>query len=382
MKCPDIGVLQGYIDGDLDIDLRKNIDNHLINCTKCSAVYKELKDCDDFAFSKINKYKQYADENFIPSRPYKAATIENQITKLDSIDIQSRIKLSKGANGKSSIYKYRKAAAGICAVLAVTVCLSIQPVRAAILSVLTIFRVEDVTGISVSVGDIQKIQEQFINKESEIDLQKLGKIKNTGGQRHQATLSEADKTAGFPVMRPSSLADSKFDVYTIDPEVIEFTLDVNNTNEILKSFGSEKLLPESIDHKTFSIKLSRSISLKYHIQGEDIGITQTTAPEIIVPEGVDADEIYHSLVELPIIPEDLQRQLKSIKDWKNTIYLPITGADTVEVEINGAKGFTGSKTYVTGRTYSVIVWSDNGIIRTIEGNIGRDEIIEIARSMK
>lgn len=373
MKCPDIGMLQAYIDGESDIGLKKNIESHLICCPKCSTAYRKLKGNDDFAFDSITKYKQYTDENFSPaSRPFKAASVQ-------SGEVDSK----KGAEQfMSYFYKYRKIAAGICAALVITTCMSIQPVRAAVSNALSIFRVENVKGLNISVDDIQQIQNKLRNKEPEIDLQKFGKIKTIGGQQRQVTLEEAKKVAGLPVLFPAALADTRPGITVIDPSSMEFTLNVDNMNRVLKSFGAQTLLPKSIDGKTFNVNISRTIVMKYNISGRDINIVQTKSPEIVVPEGVDVDQIYDSMVDLPIIPENLQRQLKSIKDWKSTIYIPVIGNETTEVDINGSKGYVFTGNNVSGNTFSGIVWSDSGVIRSIQGMISKDEIVALARSMK
>jgi hypothetical protein len=241
---------------------------------------------------------------------------------------------------------------------------------------------ENISGISLSAGDVQEIQEELNQNKSEIDLKKFGKLENLGGAKQPATISEAEDFMGFPVLQPLAANASDLEITKVDPQVMNFTLNVDYVNEVLKSYGSEKLLPSEIDQKTFALNIARRISMKYQVNGENIYINQTTTPELVVPEGVDADEVYQSLINLPIIPENLQRQLASIKDWKNTIYVPVTGTDTKEVDINGCKGYTGSKTEETGKIYSAIVWSDQGMIRTIEGYVSSEEILEIARSMK
>lgn len=380
MKCPDEGLLQSYIDGEMDIDLKKHIEMHLLNCEFCSNIYKELKNNDDFAFEKMDKYRQYMKDDFIPAKA-RAAKFDNH-EGCNLKEEQIKQKLNKGVMMMSYLVHYRKALAGFCALLVLAACVTIQPVRAAISNVLSVFRAEEISGISISAADIQEIQEKLNNNEPEIDMKKFGKIENTGGSMQQVTLSEAEEFAGFPVLEPAVPADTELIISAAAPANMNFTLNADNVNEVLASLGSKKLLPESIDQKTFTLNISKRILMSYNRNGSNINITQTTAPELVVPEGVDADEIYNSMIELPIIPDELQRQLEAIKDWKNTIYIPVTGTDTTEVDINGVKGYAGSRTNDDGRIFSAVVWSANGIIRTIECNLSRDEMLEIARSMK
>jgi anti-sigma factor RsiW len=64
MKCPDSGTIQAYIDGELDIKNKKEVENHIINCNDCTHLYKSLKSNDDFVFEKMTSYKNYNEAQF------------------------------------------------------------------------------------------------------------------------------------------------------------------------------------------------------------------------------------------------------------------------------------------------------------------------------
>jgi len=381
MICPEEGLLQSYIDNELDPEEKNHIERHLLSCENCAAVYKGLKDTEDFTGDMMGRYSQYVSKNYSSS---KGKAWNGKYPEFDRklINDYSEKKERRGAYLMSYVNKYRKMAAGFCIALLAIVCVKVLPVSAAVTSFLSIFRVENISGINLSASDIQEIQDVLSQNNADVDIEKFGKIETSGGEKQRATFAEAEEFIGFPVLKPMALAASDPEITKVDPQVMNFTLDVDGVNEVLKSYGSEELLPSDIDRKTFTLNLSRKVSMKYRVNGEDIYIIQTTAPELVVPEGVDADEVYQSLINLPIIPDNLQRQLASIKDWKNTIYIPVTGTDTKEVDINGWKGYIGSKEEETGKTYSAVIWSENGIIRSIEGFASSEEILEIARSMK
>ena len=381
MNCPEEGLLRSYIDNELDPEEKNHIERHLLSCENCAAVYKGLKDTEDFTRDMMGRYSQYVSKNYSSSKA-KAWNGKYPDFNRELIDDYSEKKERRGAYLMSYVNKYRKMAAGFCIALFAIVCVKVLPVSAAVTSFLSIFRVENISGINLSASDIQEIQDVLSQNNADVDIEKFGKIETLGGEKQKATFAEAEEFMGVPVLKPKALAASNPEITKVDPRTMNFTLNVDGVNEVLKSYGSEELLPSDIDRKTFTLNISRKISMKYHVNGEDIYIIQTTAPELVVPEGVDADEVYQSLINLPIIPENLQRQLASIKDWKNTIYIPVTGTDTKEVDINGWKGYTGSKEEETGKTYSAVIWSENGIIRTVEGFVSSEKIIEIARSMK
>lgn len=372
MKCFETGILQAYIDGELEIDIKKKLENHLAVCQKCKDQLDELKVNDDFVFEKITSYRQFTFDNAGPSVKTTAA----EPKKLPDYSIE------KGAEGFMS--KYKKLIVSACSIALVFTCLSFQPVRAAISNVLSIFRVENIQGIKFTLEDIQKIQKKLNNLESEVDMNKLGKINRTGGEIKQISLEEASKLAGdSSYLLPGELSSYTPQISTTAPSRLEFNLNVDDVNYLLKSFGAQKLLPESIEDKTFAVNFPRQFNIIYRIDNKPIGIVRMESPEIEVPDGVNVDEIYDCLVDLPILPDNIKNQLKSIKDWKHTLYVPVVEEKSEEVDIKGCKGYlttgTGTK---TKQSYSSLIWYNNGIIYGIHGDIGKTGIINIAKSIR
>lgn len=370
MKCPDKGIIQAFIDCELDIELKKEIENHISSCTKCSESLKELKENDDFVFGKLKGYKKFIEDN---TASFSKPIVPGSSNHTGFIE-------KKGVSMFMS--KYKKVIAAACAVIVIAACITFQPLRSAIASTLSIFRVENIKGITVSLHDLQEIQQKLQSNQPEINMDKMGKIKTSGGQRKAESLKELQGFSDFKVLLPEALSSQTPQVDVVAPATIDFTLNAGNVNQVLKSFGAQKLLPESIDGKTFSVDFASQINLNYSSGNSSFNIIQTKSPVIKVPDGVNVDEIYNSLVELPILPSDLQEKLKSIKDWKNTLYIPVTDS-MEEVDINGSKGFiqvSGSRE--NNSLYTAIIWYNNGVITTVSGNLGRNEILGIARSMR
>ncbi|MDP4091548.1 MAG: DUF4367 domain-containing protein, partial [Bacillota bacterium] len=155
-----------------------------------------------------------------------------------------------------------------------------------------------------------------------------------------------------------------------------------------KSLGAKELLPRSLDGKTFTINLPRQLNLQYIINGSSCSILETKSPEILAPEDVNIDEIYNSLVNLPVIPQDLQSRLKSIKDWKNTMYIPFVQSSMEEVDINGTKGYASDINSLNGKAQdpnnpqSAVIWYKDGVFYGIQGQGCKEDIISLARAMR
>ncbi len=376
MKCIDSGTLQAYIDGELDISVKKDVEKHITGCEKCNKAYEGLKKNDDFAFGKLTGYRQFCEENYTP-----------YIGKGDAMAAGSRENSGKqqyaGVTAikkdvKGSMFKYRKIAAAACFAAVITVCATVQPVKAFISEALSIFRVENVKGIQVSYGDMEELRRKLALKEEEIDIDSIGKIQREGFETAKISVEEVKAAAGFPVLFPPAAEGGNIRINATEPGRISFTMKVNNVNEALKSFGAEKLLPENLDGKTFTANFAYQVNYSYNEDGDTYFVTQTRSPELAVPADVNVDEMYDCLTELPLLPEDMQRQLKSIKDWKNTVYLPVVDAEPQEVDINGAKGFIAEKQ--DGGW--MLAWYNKGTIYSIEGSAGREDMLRLAESMK
>jgi hypothetical protein len=380
MRCPLEGEIQEYIDGETDNNRSMEIEEHLLECHKCKAVYNQLTELNDFVEGKLNIYNESVSEDTnVCIKPFMK----------DS----EQLKINFRRVGYYNMLKNKRIFSTVCAVLVIALCISVQPVRAAISNALSIFRVENVKSLAISVEDLTKIQREISSHKSFIDLDKLGNINTSGGEKQALTLSEINKVTDFKVLMPTLNLPSDSSIYTITPTTVKFNLNIANVNNLLASFGAEKPLPNTLSGKAFSIDIPRTVNIQYYINEKHISIIETKTPQLQVPADVNVDEIYSSLIALPILPDSLQRQLKSIKDWKTTMYVPVVESQMDEVDINGVKGYASAtgilrdngsivKDNVKDKDSSYVIWFKDGVFYEINGNVDRNELINIAKSMR
>lgn len=389
MKCPKLETLQEYIDCELDIALKKEIENHILSCEKCSKALNNLKENDDFVFSKISSYREFTNDRFVP--PIQSSETNKDLT--------NRVEKKRGVY--DIMMKYKRIATAACAAILITTCVTVQPVRSAIASTLSIFRVQKMEAVNITINDLQEIRNKLSSGQPEIDMDKIGKIKVTGGQHKTVQKEILKSVAGFNVAFPSSMEGKSVQIGVTEPASMDLALNVPNINDILKTLGATKLLPSEIDGKNFNVAFASRVSLNYNYDNKNINIIQTMAPEVRVPDGVNVDKIYESLIELPIIPQNLKSQLLSIKDWKTTIPVPVMEGETQEITINGVKAYVNSREATHNNSTSItytndgkqkvmqnngpfasVIWYKDGIIYGVSGNVTRDEIIAVASSMR
>ncbi|HEY9059538.1 MAG TPA: DUF4367 domain-containing protein [Pseudobacteroides sp.] len=374
MKCQDNGFLQAYIDGELEIDIRKQLEQHLGQCEKCTETLSVLKANDDFAFMKIKAYRD---------NMYERVNTVNESERpiqVKSNDYNENNVKKQNKKGVSKIMlKNKKIAAVACAAVLLTSSLAFQPVRAAISNTLLIFRANDVKSINITLDDIRNIKEQMMQRDAEIDLKNMGKIKTTGGEHKNINLEEAKALTDIDAAFPNESYGINPQISTVNPYSMEFTLNVPSINKVLKTFGTKTLLPDSLDGKTFQVDFPRAIYASYNNETKDrfdFGLSKV--PEIKAPEGVNPDDIYNSLLSMPIIPENIKKQLSDARDWKNTLYIPVIDSKSQEISINGAKGYVMS----SDSQYTNIVWYNKGVLYSIGGSMSKDELIKIAESVR
>lgn len=361
MKCPSEGSIQAYIDKELNDIEMKELEMHLFHCEKCTEIYKELNSTNSFSMGKLHDYKKEFDINDI---------------KTGNMDIE--IKNKKGAF--KDMKKYKNIAAAACAALVITTCVTVQPIRAAVIDVVSIFRAKDIKSVNISLDDINQLGKALEERKTDINLDKIGKVKLQGGEEKTVTMEEAKKALPFTVLVPKNISGKTTEsIFITNPAKVDFTLNVENINELLKSLGGKKVFPEDLDGKTFSLNMSGALNINYKDASNNkyISITETQTPEILAPAGANVDEIFNALSELSILPPQMQKQLKSMKDWKSTLYVPNVENNVEEMTIDGMKAVG----YFENNYSSVVLLKDDTLI-CVNGDVNKNEILEIIKSMR
>lgn len=390
MKCPSIGVLQSLLDGEMDISLKKQMEQHLLQCAVCKNTFDNLRENDDLVFSRVQTYRQHMDtEKGDPAarKTYGNVGRFGSFPKNGKLAYSENGNIRKGWNGMLNwMKKNHKLMTAACLTLVLLVCVTVQPIRAAISNALTVFRVEKIKGIALTMDDIRQIQDQINQKNPNINIDQLGSMKMTGGETKQKSLSEAAVPVDFQLMIPKSLIGTEPEVSQVDPARVEFTLKVDAVNELMKSYGATKLLPVSIDGKTVAVDMARQINMVWQTEQGPVYLTETAKPALEVPADVDVDQIHDALLELPILPENLKNQLKGITDWKNTLYIPVVGEISEEITINGQTAWIYSNGTTDGkdpdsRLQSTLVMIVDNTICALGGSMDKATLIALAKSL-
>ncbi|HPF20725.1 MAG TPA: DUF4367 domain-containing protein [Syntrophomonas sp.] len=357
MKCPDEGKLLLYLENQLSQDEYQDTANHLTNCSVCSARLAELRE--NYDFTAHNLAGLWENQ--------KSAPVTGQQKVWQQIQTQQQFN-KRGVRAM----KTKKFAIAAALVLALTAIGSMPAIQTAAANLLQIFRVEQVDTLTMTPGDIQKIEQAIYDGAGSIDIEDFGSVQSVG--ESGAYKIESQDLAGldFPVKVPS-LTDESATAYSLQKTPsIEVRPKVESVNELLKMLGSSYKLPAALDGQICKFKMGDALVSTYH----DYELIQGPVPEIEVPDGVNVKEVARAMVALPIWPENIRTQLESVGDWEHTLLIP--DENPQKVSINGTQGVL-----LDHETNRALVWQEDGMLYILQSQLEKaDNLAAIAESLR
>ena len=149
-------------------------------------------------------------------------------------------------------------------------------------------------------------------------------------------------------------------------------------------------VPTELDGQSFTIAMPAAI--RQHIEGgsQHVEFVQATSPEMQAPPGTDMARLGEiGLRVLGMSRTEARRMARSI-DWTNTLVVPVPLDATSfrEVTIHGQKGLLvahrGDSKGRDGRQRggNLLLWSEDGRLYALSGDVRDMELIEMAESVR
>lgn len=384
MSCYNEGQLQEYLDGAVSFQEQKNMAEHLESCDLCRLALFSLKENMDFTTDSIGLWG-----NEVVDLKVSVKTGWSKFNLANSLRLDSTNKTKGGFALSATMKRWAVAAA---AVLFIGLSLTNSSVRTAAAEFLTMFRVEKIQTISIDPEELRNMSRVFKDKGISLKVDNFGKITNKGVEPPQETaLEQAVKLADFEVRTPGYLPLKYTQVRSEFTKAgsVELQLNVNNVNNLIKSMGGTTYLPKELDNQNFYLKTPNVVSTQYTTKdlngkvSNRLSVTQFRSPEIYAPAGVDVEQMRQAVLSLPVIPEDIKKQLASIEDWQKTMVVPTVAGQTKKVAIGESEAlYTVPQTGNRWSQYSILTWESKGIINIVEGNLAESELVKVAESLK
>lgn len=232
----------------------------------------------------------------------------------------------------------RKLVISVSLVLVLALVGFIKPVQTLALDFLSIFRVNDVQTIEITITDLEEGLQTISHLKEALkgkDLAHSSLLHIVSKPEHEVIkLAEAEEFDAFRFRLPLELVSQKPEISAIDSGKMTFTLDVDACNELLKAMNSPKQLSGNLHNVEMIAVSSAAAYAKY----EDLLFSATQRSYLDAPEAAK-NELRDVILNLPSIPLNLRQQLAEVDIDSSDIYLPVLVGFGREVNLGGKNGY-------------------------------------------
>lgn len=228
----------------------------------------------------------------------------------------------------------------------------VKPVQTLALDTLSIFRVNNVKTLEITIADLQEgmqtlsnLKEAFKGKTFEHN----SLINVVSKSQHQVTkLNAAEEFEAFKLRLPRELADQTPEITALDSGKMTFTLNVDAGNQLLKAVNSPKLLSNNLQNVEMSVVSSAAAFANYG----DVLFVATQKSYLDAPQAAKS-ELRDVMLDMPLIPVNLRQQLAEIDEDSSDIYLPVLVGFGREVDLGGKNGYIYTLSDLKGLTETI-----------------------------
>ncbi|MBT9173615.1 MAG: hypothetical protein DDT21_02016 [Syntrophomonadaceae bacterium] len=370
--CPEEGLLQTYLDGELDMDTSVRVAGHLAGCAVCR---ERLHSLEILAGSTTAALAPYRRETAATERPVRAPRRPHL-----PCSGQPLTKTTNTRRFVNMFQRYKWFAGAAASVLALALFLSWAPGRSLAAQFLNIFRMERIQVVEITPEDMAQLAELLDGFEGidgpagEVDIRNFGRVR-VEHPADTAWIAEADpaqveELSGLNLNLPATLAGrDRTEIIIEQPPTITFTPDVENLNSYLRTH-SNVLLPPALAGQSITFNIPPLVRAQYGQADQGFALYAARDLTIEVPQDVDLASLRLALIRLPFLPENFRRQLAAIEDWRHTLPIPeIVGRRYLlagETMVNGNQGVY----FIDGaddRGDVILAWRQGDSWRAISG---------------
>ena len=293
----------------------------------------------------------------------------------------------------------RPAWVAITLTLVLAVALAFPGVRAAAVSFLGLFRVEQIQVIQVDTDRLPGGLDSSSNLEKIFSENvKVGEI---GQPQKVGSAAEAGKMAGMAVRLPDSF-DLQPTFYFQPGGSMTFNVDLELVKAVLKDLEREDIeLPKELDNAVVQVTVNAGVVTMYGdcprydqsaaatpAQDPDnptswepkdcITLIQMPSPTVSAPPELNVEQIGEAYLQILGLSKEEAASFASNIDWTSTFVIPIPRyhGEYREVTVDGVKAV------LLGYGYSNLLWVKDGVIYTLSGSRSVEEMLAIANSLQ
>ena len=381
--CPPDGALRALIDGEGDPLTRGHVDV----CVRCAQRLARLTDTVTgvaTAMDWLSTDSRAAD----PTTAYRRfnATRTPSHRRFDST----------GGSWMRDIWTRprTRAVAALATVVVLMLAVSFSPMATVANDFLNQFRVQKFAAITIPVnlsdpGKTALFETMTHGDHSEMSSQfsALGSFDttfNVNKDTMPAALTVDQAAAEYGGMQAPTTLPGGYDAapqaFVTKAGSASYTLNVDEAKGIISRLNLPIYAFDSVTSPTLTFGVDVPAAAILHYQnaaGENLVVGQMESPQLNIPSELNVNALREDILRFPALPADLAAQLRAVKDWKETLIIPIPeGATSEDVTVDGHAGLLIKSDQGNG-----VIWQADGKLYAVAGQVSADQVMATAKSM-
>ena len=301
--------------------------------------------------------------------------------------------LQQKAQAAAGPPRLMRLAAAIVACLALAGAFAVPSVRAAATAFLDMFRVVHFAALPVDSGSLQQLRDSGLDLRGLLSDQ-VQVLEKAGPPTSYATPAAAGAAAGFHVELPSWMPvgwnTEASAVWVTGPSSARITANTARLAQILASLNiNDVAVPQGIDGRTATVRTSPAVRVIWRHEQQSVELVESPSPQVDFPSGTDLPALAEiGLRIMGLSRNDAYRFAQSI-DWRSTLVVPIPAnlASFRQVTVQGASGLLLERVRASGgaqhgKAGAIVMWSDGSRVFALSGNLGADQLLEMAQTLQ
>lgn len=274
------------------------------------------------------------------------------------------------------------------AAIAIVALFVFPSVRASAQAFLDLFRVHNFVAVNVDPARFERLKGTSLDLK-ELVGSRMQVLQEPGAPRPYPSVSAAGAAAGVvartPAWMPAGLGPDS--VWVAGEGRVRVTADGARLRSLMDVLEVRDLsVPPGLDGATVEVHAWPAVRQTWRRSGDTKGpralLIQARSPEVSLPAGLELARLAEIGLRLLGMPEADARRLADRTDWRTTLVVPVpmNSASFQEVDVDGTRGLL--ITPRQGQERTLLMWSRNGEVFALAGKLPREELLQMAGSLR